>query len=148
MISLKVSDLLKIAGIDKVILYTDEAKNNSEYDEMGKLNPGYLEVNQNSDMIVDLATDAGIANFKKLMEEVIFEILKKSEYKNEFIDSLRLQSLKNPYGLTTTQIVSSFNLSQLNNPINVEKFQNLLADFNSLDSSVKLLENSKGEKLY
>ena len=148
MISLKVSDLLKIAGIDKVILYTDEAKNNSEYDEMGKLNPGYLEVNQNSDMIVDLATDSGIANFKKLMEEVIFEILKKSEYKNEFIDSLRLQSLKNPYGLMTTQIVSSFNLSQLNNPINVEKFQNLLADFNSLDSSVKLLENSKGEKLY
>lgn len=131
-------------------MYTqDIARSTPKYDEFGGLNIGYTEVKQDSSMIVDVMTDQGIANFKVLMEQVIFEILKKDEYKkeNNFIDSLRLQSMKNAFGITTNQIVSSFNLSQLNTPVNVEKFQALLTDFNSLESTVKTISNVQGNSV-
>lgn len=154
-ISFNVANLLSLAGIDKLILAKNEsAKYSAPYNVSNEFNDkSYIEVKKNidgsytnSDFNVDLLTDTGIANFKILMESVILEILKKPEYKNEFINSLRLQSLKNPYNLRTNQIVTSFNISELNNPINIEKFQNLLSDFNSIDF-IKTLKNVNEEQM-
>ena len=153
--SFNVAELLEISGKPSIILIKDdEAASYPMYEPNGDLNSKYyIEIKkndngvyENADFTVDLLSDSGIANFKVLMEEVILDILKRDEYANDFIDSLRIQSVKNPYDLITNQIVVSFNISQLNNPINIEKFQNLLSDFNSLES-VKQITNKNGERL-
>jgi len=98
------------------------------------------------DFMIDLFTDTGIANFKVLMENVIFEILKTSE--SSLSNSLIVSSVKNPYGFFASQIISKFPISNLNNPTNFEKFNELLNEFNEVDRKTHYkIENIKGKPL-
>ncbi len=92
--------------------------------------------NSEGDFVIDLTTDFGVANFKILMEEVILKILQKSTT-SDLAQSLKLTTVKSPMGLLTTQITSTFNISSLNSPINMEKYQTLLTSFNEVDRKVK-----------
>ena len=149
-ISFNVNDLLEIADIDSIKLYNDKAKY-SIFDESDSVSGTELVYRSKllkgaPHTIVDLTSDAGIANFKKIMENIIPVILNKNEYKNNFISSLQLQTVKGPFGIRGSQLVASFNMSKLNNPINIEKFQKLINNFNELDK-IKLLENAFGKKM-
>jgi len=149
-ISFNVNDLLEIADIDSIKLYNDKAKY-SIFDESDSVSGTELVYRSKllkgaAHTIVDLTSDAGIANFKKIMENIIPVILNKNEYKNNFISSLQLQTVKGPFGIRGSQLVASFNMSKLNNPINIEKFQKLINNFNELDK-IKLLENAFGKKM-
>lgn len=84
------------------------------------------------DFIIDLTTDFGIANFKRMMENLVLPILTNST-KSGLGKNLRTKSVKNPYGLFTTQIVSTFGLSSLDSDVNIEKYQELLNQFNEVD---------------
>jgi hypothetical protein len=105
--------------------------------------------NSGEDFIIDLTTDYGIANFKKIMETLIFPILKESE-KSKLGELLRTRSLRNPYGLFTTQITPTFGISSLDNSVNVAKFQDLLYNFNQVDNKIErelVIQNAKGTNL-
>ena len=78
------------------------------------------------------------------MEELIIPILKKADYNPKFMESLTTRSLKTAYGSRMSAIVSAFSMSQLNNPVNLDKFQNLLSEFNDLDTNKKKLQNVQG----
>lgn len=137
-------DLLTLAGESQIILNTS---NKAKYESVGNIksfrslpsiNQSTIVIDKNSeDFIVDLTTDYGVANFKILMEQVILKILDKSNRSN-LAKSLRLMTVKNSLGLPGVQITSTFGISNLNLPINAEKFQELLAEFNDVD---KLVEN-------
>lgn len=145
-LSFNVQDLLKLAGLKKVTLYTDDSsksypKNTNDVNYVKVVN-----VDDNEPFIVSLNSDYGIANFKVLMDKVIFKILEDSDSK--LSDSLRLMKVKNAYGLFTTQIVPSFPISQLNSPVNADKFQTLLNEFNDVDrTSRKKINNASGKLL-
>jgi hypothetical protein len=104
-----------------------------------------IELGKGEDFIIDLTTDFGIANFKKMMEVLVLPILKKSE-KNKTGEFLRTQAVRNPYGMFTTQIVPTFGLSSLDNSVNVAKYQDLLYNFNQIDFQIEeslVIKNSE-----
>ena len=145
-LSFNVQELLSLAGMKKITLYTDNSaksypKNTNDVNYTKLVN-----VDDDSPFIVSLNTDYGIANFKLLMDKVIFKILEDSD--SNLSDSLRLTKVKNAYGLFITQIVPSFPISQLNSPVNADKFQTLLNDFNDVDrKSRKIIKNASGKSL-
>ena len=69
------------------------------------------------------------------MEKVLFKILENED--SPVTKSLRVMSIRNAYGLIGPQIVPSFPISQLNSPVNADKFQELLNEFNTIDSKTK-----------
>lgn len=144
-----VKQLLQIAkdanaGVNSVVLFRNNlAKefSNGEvktYKDTSKVAEHVITVNLNSDedFIVDLTSDYGIANFKILMEEVIFKILKTSKT-SSLANTLKLSLVKNAMNIPGNQIVSTFNISELNSPINMEKYQELLTNFNDVDKKVE-----------
>jgi len=128
-----------------LILYTsDDARTLEKVAENSKT----VKANDAEDTIISLNTNYGIANFKKLMEEVLLPILQRKS--NILLDSLRIQEITNILGVRTAAITSSFNLSDLNNPVAKDKAQNLIKTFNDLDVSddtKNLIKNSKNELL-
>ena len=70
------------------------------------------------------------------MENVLYDILKNNE--EPISNSLRIIKVKNHYGNSSNQIVSNFPISQLNSPVNADKFQVLLDEFNDLDRKAKV----------
>ena len=149
-----VDKLLKLAGLDSIILYKSNQAKNLSIGEIDK-NPDLfkdsvikIDSNTESNFVVDLKSDYGIANFKVIMEKLIFPILQKSE--SPISRTLKLGSVKNAFGLWTTQIMSTFPISDLNSPINLDKFQQLLSDFNKIDSHTKeefKIKNAEGKLL-
>lgn len=100
------------------------------------------------DHIISLTTPQGIANFKRLMEDVLLPLLKTKS--GILTDSLRLTNGYNLLGLYGTSITSTFGLSSLNNPVSVDKFQKLLKEFNELDTKAEtkgLVQNNNNEDL-
>lgn len=144
-----VKQLLQIAkdanaGVNSVVLFrNNSAKEFSNgdvktYKDTSKVAEHVITVSLNSDedFIVDLTSDYGIANFKILMEEVIFKILKTSKT-SSLANTLKLSLVKNAMNIPGNQIVSTFNISELNSPINMEKYQELLTNFNDVDKKVE-----------
>jgi hypothetical protein len=95
-----------------------------------------VEQSSDSDMIIDLTSDYGVANFKIMMEQVLFNVLEKSET-SDLTDTITLKSITNPLGLYGTQIAPTYGISTLNNPISIENFLKLLNEFNKIDSSIE-----------
>ena len=144
-----VKQLLQIAkdanaGVNSVVLFrNNSAKEFSNgdvktYKDTSKVAEHVITVSLNSDedFTVDLTSDYGIANFKILMEEVIFKILKTSKT-SSLANTLKLSLVKNAMNIPGNQIVSTFNISELNSPINMEKYQELLTNFNDVDKRVE-----------
>ena len=98
--------------------------------------------------IISLNTDYGIANFKRLMEEILLPALKTKS--SVLADSLRVQSVYTSFGLRGNAITSSFPLSSITNPVMQNKALQLLKAFNDLDinSETKgLIKNNNGKDL-
>lgn len=136
-----VSNLLKQANINEITLYTSDSAIN---------NPDQVEVvNQNSDFTISLDTNYGIANFKRVMEQVILPLLQSYDNSN-MTENLRVETVNNLFGLKTNSIVSAYSLKALNSPVAIHQFNSLLSAFNSLDSNIQTegkIKNSYGEEL-
>lgn len=136
-----VSNLLKQANIDEIVLFTsDSAINNPDQVEI---------VNQNSDFIVSLDTNYGIANFKRIMEQIILPLLQSYDSSN-MTENLRVETVNNLFGLKTNSIISAYSLKSLNSPVAIHQFNSLLSAFNSLDSNIQTegkIKNAYGEEL-
>lgn len=144
--------LLKMANLSEVKLYKDDrAKTYSTSELDQSINQDKLitvDTRSSTPFVIDLKTDTGIANFKILMEEVLFETLKRSGV--ALSDSLMLTTIRNPFGIFTAQITPTFPISQLNSPVNAAKFQTLINDFNDVDSKVSpefVVRNSNNSKI-
>ena len=70
------------------------------------------------------------------MEELILPIIQKAT-DNSITEKLKVESVNTPFRTLGTGIVSTFPLKELNNPVYAKNFQNLLADFDSLDNDSK-----------
>lgn len=127
-------DLLKQSGLSSITLYTsDDAK----VTPIGPNNLATINVTKESEnMQVDLTSDFGIANFKRLMEQIILPIMQRSQ-KTNLGNQLRTKSVRNPFGLYTTQITALFGLSSLDSEVNLTKYQELLNDFNEVDMKIE-----------
>lgn len=154
-LNFNVGSLLKQAGIEKVMMYNSNfAKNYS----IGKLNNNNLPeniaanitiVNSNDNFNIDLTTDFGIANFKILMEEVLFDLLLKSET-SKLNKYLRLSTVKNPYNLFSNQIIPNFPINKLNSPVNAAKFKELIDAFTNVDLDIEKslkIKNNRGKDI-
>jgi len=131
--------------IKNYLVYTsDEAWSNDNVSNFSK------KVNEEDaeDTIITLDTNYGIANFKRLMEDILLPLLQKNS--NILLDSLKIQEVKNIFGLRTSGIVSTFSLGELNNAVVRDKAQKLIKAFNDLDnnsSTKNLVKNSANELL-
>jgi hypothetical protein len=82
-----------------------------------------------------------------MMENLILSILTNSK-NSDLGKNLRTKSVKNPYGLFTTQIVSTFGLSSLDSDVNIEKYQELLNQFNEVDIKCEnKIKNTDGAEI-
>jgi hypothetical protein len=125
-----VKSLLALAKVDAIILFkSNEAKSHSS----SQTSPATVRISKDSDdMIVDLTTDYGIANFKRIMDLLILPIVQNLKTA-EFGRQLHTKSVRNAFGQFTTQIVSTFSMTSLTSDTNIERFQKFLTDFNELD---------------
>lgn len=138
-----VQDLLKKAKVDKITLNdNDGAKNYSPEEirlgEKGKVAEftRTVHIDKGEDTIIDLTTDTGIANFKIVMEKLMFQMLEDSE-KSELGKQLSLRNIKDSFGLFSTKITPTYGLGQMNNPVSIENFIRLLNEFNKIDSVIE-----------
>jgi hypothetical protein len=135
-----VGNILKQAGMNKITLYKDSDS---------KYNLETITVTPEDNYIVDLTTDYGIANFKKLMEEAVLPLLQQLDNSN-VIKNLRVETITNQYGLKTNAIVSAYELKRLNSSIAIEQFNQLIDAFNNIDRNVltaNKIQNAYGEPL-
>ena len=144
-ISFDVAELMKLANVKTIDLYDADSKTSTSSSVTVELDENNELVGEN--LIVTLDTDHGIANFKKVMESLVLPILNSPAYSSELVDSLTLKSLKTQYGIPMTAIVSTFSMGQLNNPVNIDKFQKLITDFNDLDLKVTKLTNTFNKEM-
>jgi len=148
-----VKDMLKLAGISSMTFYkTIDAKNYSISDfkkNLDSIKNASITITTDEDspdLIIDLKSEVGIANFKILMEDVILTILQKNNI--QLGNNLKLTAVRNHIGLFTNQITSTFPISSLNSPVNIDKFQELLANFNEVDVvSKEKIRNPEGKLL-
>lgn len=143
-----IKSLLKLAGESKITLANDDsAKNYSAEDIRKGIASRTIYVDSGDDFILSLSSDTGIANFKVVMEKLMYKILDNS-ISTELGKQLVLRSSKNAFGLFSNKITPLYNLKNLNNPISIEHFVKLLNEFNSVDSRVKQEEkilNTRGK---
>lgn len=98
--------------------------------------------------IISLNTNYGIANFKRIMEEILLPMLQTKS--SELSKSLRVQSSFNAFGLRGNTITSVFPLSSMTNPVAKDRAIKLLKAFNELDINREtqgLILNSNGQEL-
>jgi hypothetical protein len=83
------------------------------------------------------------------MEQVLLPILQNNIHTKAFTESLKIETRNNLFNIPMDQITSTFPMGQLNSPINLEKFQTLLSEFNNLDISGKIekINNANGKSL-
>ena len=147
-LTFNIKELMKLSGVNEISLYTsDDARN---------IVPGstskdivLVKLDDDTNPIVSLDTNYGIANFKKITEELLLPILQKSK-NNVLTDSFKVETMTNILGIRGNAITSTFSLSSLDNPVSIEKFQELLIEFNNLDVQSEvtgLLKNSEGKTI-
>jgi hypothetical protein len=154
MLHFDVNSLLKSLKIPSITLYKN---NNAKSHFMGNLKKDDKSSDeQNAVMkiyaddtptILYLNTDTGIANFKILMEEVLYKLIKRSNT-SKFNKYILLSSVKTPYGTFGKQIIPKFPMSDLNNPFNASKFQEVLFHFHQIDRVIEnenKVKNSAGQ---
>jgi hypothetical protein len=128
-------------------MYTDnEAMYKSEKVALALNYAKVVDMNSEENFIVSLDTAYGIANFKKLMEIVMLPYLQEStKASGVLVDSLKVETRANVFGIRGNVITSTFPLGQLSNPINAEKFKKLVTEFNNLDvvSGIPKIESAK-----
>lgn len=95
----------------------------------------YVNETDDKDTIITLDTNYGVANFKRLMEEVLLPLLVSKD--ETLARTLAVKSIYNLFGLNGTAIVSTFPLDGINNPVNLNRAQKLLAAYNNLDTNIE-----------
>ena len=83
------------------------------------------------DTIITLSTNYGIANFKRLMEELLLPIVKNKS--NIISESLAVRTVNNILGIRGSSIESTFPLSDISTPYSLALSKRLLKAFNDLD---------------
>lgn len=137
---------MRLANVKEIKLYTSD---NARYIDPNVRSADIMlvKLEDDTDPVVTLDTNYGIANFKKITEQLLLPILKKSK-NNNLTNSLKVETVNNILGIRGNAITSTFSLSSLNNPVSIEKFQKLLIEFNNLDLSSDVsgkLKNSEGK---
>lgn len=144
-LTFNVKELMKLAGVNEIWLYTsDDAR--TSIPNTNSPDAVLVKIDDNTNPIVTLNTNYGIANFKKICEELLLPILQEKG-SSILTDYLKVESMNNIFGIRGTAITSTFSLSDLNNPVSIEKFQKLIIAFNNLDvkSNVQgVLKNNEG----
>lgn len=156
--SFNVSNLLRAVNatlgkdmqIKKFAVYqSDDARNvlpgevSNSVSEIKYITPDDVE-----DTIISTTTDYGIANFKRLMEEILLPLLQSKS--NIITDSFGIQSVFNVLGIKGNSIVSAFPLGDVSNPVVADKAKKLLKAFNDLDISddtAGMIKNSNGKPM-
>ena len=142
-LSFNVKDLMRLAGTDSFVIFdSDRSKDFVEVNTK-------VELSDNTNPIIYLDSSYNIANFKKIMEELILPILQKYDL-SDFSNHLRIETALNNFGNKGTSIVSTFPLKDMTNFVNITQFQKLINSFNLLDTNVKtkgLIKNSIGKEL-
>lgn len=147
--SFSVKSLMELAGVDSYKVYTSYTAKDGEIESGSKQNVETIQRTVGKDAVVSLDSSYNIAQFKKLVEELILPIIQKAT-DNSITEKLKVESVNTPFRTLGTGIVSTFPLKELNNPVYAKNFQNLLADFDSLDNDSKtrgLFKNSYGKDL-
>ena len=142
-----VSDLLKLTNTKSITLYTSNNAMNTKSE--------VLEVNKDDNFIISLDTDYGIANFKKVMEELLLPYLQTLD-RSDVLQNLRVETVNNSFGLKTNAIISAYSISSLNTSVGIHQFDKLLKAFNNLDTNYNtknriknsLFENLKWRDLF
>lgn len=127
-----VKNLMELAGVKEIKLYTSDEARAEDPTDANASNMITVKLEDETSPIVTLDTNYGIANFKRITEELLLPILQSGK-DNILTDSLKIESVYNPFGLRGNAITSTFPLSDLNNPVSIERFQRLTMAFNNLD---------------
>ena len=136
-----VSDLLKLTNTKSITLYkSNKAMNNPNE---------VIDVNKDDNFIISLDTDYGIANFKKVMEELLLPYLQILD-KSDALQNLRVETVTNTFGLKTNAIISAYSINSLNSSVGIHQFNEILKAFNDLDTNYNTknqIKNSLHENL-
>ena len=127
---------LKIGELDNkpetIEMYTsNDARSSSLNSSANKV---IVSSDSDSNFIVSLDTNYGIANFKRLMEQIILPYLQRNSNRT-LVESLKVEARNNIFGIRGDVITSTFPLGQMSNPINAARFKDLTTEFNALDLS-------------
>lgn len=150
---LRVQDLLKAAGEEEIVLYSDngakvyskeDARQRSKYEVAETTEK--ITIHDAEDKIIDLTTDFGIANYKIIVEQLMLPILQKSK-STEFGKLLTLRSIKNGLGTFSQQITPVHGLSSLNNAVSIENFAKTINEFNKLDMDMDIQITNPSSKV-
>ena len=105
-----------------------------------------INIDDSSNPVISLDSAYGIAQFKKIFEELILPILQ-NNLQSDFSDYLKVETVLTPFRTVGSAVVSTFPLQELNNPVFIKQFQKLLNTFDFLDSDSKVkgvIKNSVG----
>lgn len=130
-----VQKLMKLADVKEFTLYTSDDAMKYGINE-SKAYQKIVKVDDGNEDRISLTSNYGIANFKRLVEQILLPILQQNEG-NPLTDYLKVESGRNLFGLMGNSITSTFSLGELNNPVSIERFQQLIMAFNNLDINPK-----------
>ena len=127
--SFDLKDLMKMAKKDNFTLYTSSsAQKNSEKEKHSIV----VNINDDSNPLISLENNEGIANFKNAFEQLLLPILQSNLKNNNF---LKLENTINPFGIQTSHVAPTVATSNINVPALVKQFQKALKTFDDLDTS-------------
>lgn len=148
-INFNLKNLMKAAGVDTYQIYTNDGMKSESTANGPEPSTREITLDDNSNPVISLNTTHGITMFKRVMEDLILPILQRKG-NSEFLDSLKLENVKNPFGLSGDAIVSIHSLQELNSASSLAQFEKLLNDFDSLDTKDDLkgiLKNNVGSEM-
>ena len=127
-----IKDILESSGKDKIILYIDDSAKLFPTTNSSLANN--ITITKGNSFDIDLTSDAGIANFKLIMENLVLPMLSNSSSKLGSI--LKLRSVKNSLGLIGNQIVSEYNLNDLKTESGYAKYKEAISAFNECNDGI------------
>lgn len=148
-INFNLKNLMRAAGVDTYQIYTNDGMKSESTANGPEPSIREIALDDNSNPVISLNTTHGITMFKRVMEDLILPILQRKG-NSEFLDSLKLENVKNPFGLSGDAIVSIHSLQELNSASSLAQFEQLLNDFDSLDTKDDLkgiLKNNVGSAM-
>lgn len=148
-INFNLKNLMRAAGVDTYQIYTNDGMKSESTANGPEPSIREITLDDNSNPVISLNTTHGITMFKRVMEDLILPILQRKG-NSEFLDSLKLENVKNPFGLSGDAIVSIHSLQELNSASSLAQFEKLLNDFDSLDTKDDLkgiLKNNVGSAM-